>query len=248
MRAAQFRRREISTKPWSRRNWPRGVGCRLLGPGMRGTLARPWRLQVERASATAVAVAAVDGACHVRWRAASPGHAEDTAGPTCPPNRGGVMSTPVRSTKPCTHFAAKRDSGVGLRAVPVQPGGCLRWCGLGGMRPGHSRERVRRGTEYLVRPKGAPSVVERVALHQQLDVVGKRDAQCVGGNVCPSPRALWHTILHLDKRNSRWSSSSSGSSCRHSAHSCRSVGPQPASSPGVSDLVGPMSMQVQGSG
>jgi len=158
------------------------------------------------------------------------------------------MSTPVRSTKPCTQFAAKRDSGVGLRTARCQPGGCLRWCGLGGMRPAHSRERVRRGPEYLVCPQGAPSVVERVALHQQLDVVGKRDAQCVGGNVCPSPRALWHTILHLDKRNSRWSSSSSGSSCRHGAHSCRSVGPQPASTPGVSDLVGPMSIQVQGNG
>jgi len=158
------------------------------------------------------------------------------------------MSTPVRSTKPCTQFAAKRDSGVGLRTARCQPGGCLRWCGLGGMRPAHSRERVRRGPEYLVCPQGAPSVVERVALHQQLDVVGKRDAQCVGGNVCPSPRALWHTILHLDKRNSRWSSSSSGSSCRHGAHSCRSVGPQSASTPGVSDLVGPMSIQVQGNG
>ncbi len=158
------------------------------------------------------------------------------------------MSAPVRSTKPCTQFAAKRHSGVGLRAARSQPGGCLRWCGLGGIRPAHSRDRFLGGTEYLICPQGAPSVIESIALHQQLDVVGERDAQCVGGNVCPCPRALWHTILHLDKRNSRWSSPSSGSSCRHGAHSCGSVGPQPASSPGVSDLVGSMTMQVQGSG
>ena len=119
MRAARFRRREISTQPWPRRNRPRGGGRRLEGPGRRGTRAPPWRPQVERASATAVAVTVAGGACHVRWRAASPGHAEDTAGPTCPPNRGGVMSTPVRSTKPCTQFAAKRHGvwGFVLRGV-----------------------------------------------------------------------------------------------------------------------------------
>ena len=78
-RAARFRRREISTSPLSRRNRPMGVGRRLLGPGRLGTRSPPWRLQVEQAPATAIAA---DGTRHARWRAPSPGHVENTAGPT----------------------------------------------------------------------------------------------------------------------------------------------------------------------
>jgi len=162
-----------------------------------------------------MAATVINGACHVRWRAASPGHAEDTAGPTCPPSRGGVMSTPVRSTKPCTQFAAKRDSGVGLRTARCQPAGCLRLCGLGGIRPAHPWDRVLARPEHLVGPQGTAGVIKLIQLHQQLHVLTERDAQRVGGSVRPGSRALGHAGLHSDEWRRRSSARTSGSSCRH---------------------------------
>ncbi len=87
--------------------------------------------------------------------------------------------------------------------------------------PLQTRNRVMRRGEHLAAPQGAADWVQHIALDEQLDVLAKRDAQCIRRRTGTCPCALRETGVHPDERDRFLATGASRSSCGHVRQSYR---------------------------